>query len=328
LFQTYAILTNKSAESGGIVMHDDNLVMKAAWLYYIDNLTQQQIAEKLGISRMKVVKHLNQAKAEGVVQFRINHDTENRINIEKALLEKYGLSDAFVIPSCEQNDLNDSIAKAAAQYIEEKSNPGDYINIGYGDTVSKTIGHLIYQVEKPLSLVSLSGGVSFYTSSIINGAHKRSFSSPTPNIYVIPAPLVASTKEVAQMMLNEVSIKEILNMTKLASMSVVGIGAVSNTATIFKYNIATNNDLVLLEMQGAVGDILSHFYDKDGNIIKTGLNERLISSDISMLKDSKKVIGVAGGDDKLAAIHSALVGKFIDVFITDEDTASKLIDFK
>lgn len=309
-------------------MHDDNLVMKAAWLYYIDNLTQQQIAEKLGISRMKVVKHLNQAKTEGVVQFRINHDTKHRINTEQALLDKYGLSDIFVIPSCEQNDLNDSIAKAAAQYIEEKSKPGDYINIGYGDTVSKTISHLIYQVEKPLSLVSLSGGVSFYTSSIINGAHKRSFSSPTPNIYVIPAPLVASTKEVAQLMLNETSIKEVLNMTKLASMSVVGIGAVSNTATIFKYNIASNNDLVLLEMQGAVGDILSHFYDKDGNIIKTGLNERLISSDISMLKNSKKVIGVAGGDDKLAAIHSALVGKFIDVFITDEDTAVKLIDYK
>ncbi len=309
-------------------MHEQNLVMKIAWLYYIDNLTQQQIAEKLDISRMKVIKYLNQAKTDGVVQFRISHDTKQRIYAEQALMDKYGLSDVFVIPNCEHNDLNDSIAKAAAQYIEEKSKPGDYINIGYGDTVSKTISHLIYHVEKPLSLVSLSGGVSFYTSSIINGAHKRSFTSPTPNIYVIPAPLVASTKEVAQLMLNEASIKEILNMTKLASMSVVGIGAVSNTATIFKYNIVSNNDLVLLQMQGAVGDVLSHFYDKDGNIIKTGLNERLISSDLSMLKNSQKIIGVAGGSEKVAAIHSALTSKFINVFITDENTAMQLIDYK
>ena len=308
-------------------MHDENLVMKIAWLYYIENMTQQQIAERLDISRMKVVKYLNQAKSEGVVQFKINHDTQNRIGTEKALIEKYGLQDVFVVPNSE-NDLNNSIAKAAAQYIEEKSKPGDYINIGYGDTISKTVSHLIYAVEKPLSLVSLSGGVSFYTSSIINGAHKRSFLSPTPNIYVIPAPLVASTKEVAQLMLNESSIKEILNMTKLASMSVVGIGAVCNTATIFKYNIVSNNDLVLLQMQGAVGDILSHFYDKDGNVIENGLNDRLISSDLSMLQNSQKVIGVAGGNDKLDAIHSALVGKLVNVFITDENTAMKLLDYK
>ena len=179
-----------------------------------------------------------------------------------------------------------------------------------------------------MSLVSLSGGVSFYTSSIINGAHKRSSSSPTPNIYVIPAPLVASNKEIAHTMLQETSIKEILDMTRLASMSIVGIGAVSNVATIFKYNIVSNNDLVLLQMQGAVGDILSHFYDKDGNIIETGLNERLISADISLLKNGQKVIGVAGGDSKIAAIHSALIGKFVNVFITDETTAIKLIDYK
>ncbi|MEX1377233.1 MAG: sugar-binding transcriptional regulator [Eubacteriales bacterium] len=308
-------------------MRESNLIMKIAWFYYIDNLTQQQIAEKLDISRMKVVKYLNQAKTEGVVQFKINKSAENSIKSEIQLMEKYGLEDVFVVPTSGNDDLNDTIAQAAAQYIEEKSKAGDYINIGYGDTVSKTVSHLIYAVEKPLSLVSLSGGVSFYTSSIINGAHKKNTSSPTPNIYVVPAPLVASSKEVAQTILKETSIKEILDMTQLASMSVVGIGAVTNTATIFKYNIVSNNDLVLLQMQGAVGDILSHFYDKDGNIIENSLNERLISSDISLLKNGKKVIGVAGGKDKLDAIHSALVGKLVNVFITDEDTAQSLLDY-
>jgi len=309
-------------------MRESNLIMKIAWFYYIDNLTQQQIAEKLNISRMKVIKYLNQAKTEGVVQFKINKSAENRVQAEVKLIEKYGLDDVFVVPNSGSEDLNDTIAQAAAQYIEEKSKPGDYINIGYGDTVSKTVSHLIYAVEKPLSLVSLSGGVSFYTSSIINGAHKKTASSPTPNIYVVPAPLVASSKEVAQTILKESSIKEILDMTQLASMSVVGIGAVTNTATIFKYNIVSNNDLVLLQMQGAVGDILSHFYDKDGNIIENALNARLISSDLSLLKNGKKVIGVAGGKDKVTAIHSALSGKLVNVFITDEDTATRLLDYK
>ncbi len=109
---------------------------------------------------------------------------------------------------------------------------------------------------------------------------RKTFTTPTPQIYVIPAPLIASTKELAGQLLQEPSIKDILDMTQLAKMTVVGIGAASNTATIYKYNIIKSNDLVLLKMQGAVGDILSHFYDEDGNVIETEILNRLISSNV------------------------------------------------
>ena len=307
-------------------MIENNMIMKIAWLYYMENMTQQQIADKLVISRMKVIKFLNQAKAEGIVQFKINRDVENRSRIEKELIDKYDLKDVFIIPTVERTSLNDSLAKAAAQYIEENSNPGDYINIGYGDTVSKTVSHLICAVDKPISFVSLSGGVSFYTSSIINGAHKRISEVATPKIYVIPAPLIASSTALAKDLLKEPSIKDILEMSQLASMSVVGIGAATNTATVFKYNIIKPSDLVLLQMQGAVGDILSYFYDKEGNIIKTEILDRLISSDINMFKKIKTVIGVAGGNEKIDAIKGAMLGKFVNVLVTDEDTAQALLD--
>lgn len=307
-------------------MIEDNIVMKIAWLYYMENMTQQQIADKLNISRTKVIKYLNQAKSDGVVQFKINRDVENRSRLEKGLIEKYDLKDVFLIPTIDRSGLNDSLAKAAAQYIEENCNPGDYVNIGYGDTVSKTVSHLIYAVNKPISLVSLSGGVSYYTSSIINGAHKRNSEVPTPKIYVIPAPLIASTNELAKDLLQEPSIKDILEMSQLASMSVVGIGAATDTATVFKYNIIKPSDLVLLQMQGAVGDILSYFYDKNGNIIKTDILDRLISSNANMLKQHETVIGVAGGEEKVQAIKGAMLGKFVNVLVTDEETAEALLD--
>lgn len=307
-------------------MYEENLMLKVAWFYYMDNMTQQHIAEYLGISRMRVVKLLSQAKADGVVQFKIKQSAKARMTVEHMLIDKYNLKDIFIVPSGQEN-VNDSLAKAAAQYIEAKVSPGDYINIGYGDTISKTVSHLISSIDKPISLVSIAGGVSYYTSSIILGAHKRSTSGPSPNIYVIPAPLLASTKEIADIFLNESSVSDILNMTKLASMSIVGIGAVSNSATIFKYNIVGNNDLILLKMQGAVGDILSQFYDKDGKIINTAIHERLVSTRIDMLKQSSNTIGVAGGIEKVEAIHSALKGKYLDILITDENTANLLVDF-
>ena len=61
-------------------------------------------------------------------------------------------------------------------------------------------------------------------------------------------------------------------------MTVLGIGAMDDSATVFKNGIFTNNDKLYLKMQGAVGDLLCHFIDKDGNIIQSGFEDRLIST--------------------------------------------------
>ena len=108
----------------------------------------------------------------------------------------------------------------------------------------------------------------------------------------------------------------------------VGIGAVSDKATIFKYGIANNEDLTLLKMQGAVGDILSQFYDKDGNILNTKFHKKLISIQLDHLKEAQQTIGIAGGEAKVQAIYSALLGGFINILITDENTALALLKFQ
>jgi DNA-binding transcriptional regulator LsrR (DeoR family) len=307
-------------------MYDENLIYKVTWFYYIDNMTQKEIAAHLGISRMKVVKLLNQAKNEGIVKFKINHDAKANINLERSLIEKFHLEDVFIVPSTPDN-INDNIAKGAAQYIEEKVEANTFINIGYGDTISRTINHLIYSLEKPISLVTLSGGVSYYTSAIVSG-NKKTSTSTIPNIHIIPAPLLASSEKVANIFLNEKSIKSILAMSELSSISIVGIGSVSDNATIFKYNIASDDDRTLLKMQGAVGDILSQFYDKDGKIIQSDLSKKLVSIKLDTLKNASNTIGVAGGKEKIHAIYSALIGGYLNVLITDEDTAKELLTFK
>ncbi|SNT10368.1 DNA-binding transcriptional regulator LsrR, DeoR family [Anaerovirgula multivorans] len=308
-------------------MYEDNLIYKVTWFYYADNMTQQEIAEHLGISRMRVVRLLNQAKSDGVIKFKINPDAKAILDLEHDLMKNFHLEDVFVVPST-PNHVNDNIAKGAAQYIEDKIEANAFINIGYGDTVSRTINHLIYSLEKPTSLVTLSGGVSYYTSAIVAGTANRSTTSITPNIHILPAPLLVSSEEVANILLQEKSVQDVMNMSELSHMSIVGIGSVSDTATIFKYGIASENDLTLLQMQGAVGDILSQFYDKNGNVVQANLHKKLISIKLDTLKTSHKTIGVAGGREKVQAIYSALIGGYIDVLITDEDTAKSLISFK
>lgn len=313
-------------QRGGSAVYENHLLYKITWLYYYENLTQQEIAEHLGISRMRVVKLLNQAKNDGIIKFKIDSEAKEFITLERDLCEKFGLEDVFIVPSTPDNT-NDSIAIGAAQYIEDKVEANTWINIGYGDTVSKTINHLIYSLEKPISLVTLTGGVSYYTSSIVEGTRKKTSTSITPEIHILPAPLLASSEEIAAIMMKESSIKSILDMASYSQLSLVGIGSVSNDATIFKYGIANKDDLTLLQMQGAVGDILSHFFDKEGKPVGSNIQRKLIGIPLETLKNSHKTVGIAGGKEKVQAIYSSLVGGYINILITDENTAQELLTF-
>ncbi|WPC43118.1 sugar-binding transcriptional regulator [Clostridium sp. JS66] len=300
--------------------NEEALMIKVSWYYYFDNMTQQHISELLGISRMRVVKLLDKARNTGIIQFKLRDDSASRLQLEKKLSQLYKLKDTFIVPSPPKEvSINENIARAAAMYINNRLSSNNFINMGYGDTQSRILNNLATMAEQPISVVSMTGGVSYYLpnnmSTIFNA-----------KLYLIPAPLLVSSKEVVEAIRNEGSINEISRMLQLSCMSVVGIGSISDNATIIKSGILTKNDLLYLKMKGAVGDILCHFIDKDGNLIETNIEERLITTPLSTLLKLNNVIGVAAGDDKVCAIKAVLKGGYIDILITDESTALQLLD--
>ncbi len=302
-----------------MIEYVDELVAKAAWYYYIEGMTQQSISEKLGISRMKVIKLLENAKENGVIQFRIAKSSGGLMSCEKALRDKYNLKDAYVIPSpSTDKPLNEILAQAAASYVASRITEQTFINMGYGDTPSRVLNHLATIADIPISIVSMTGGVNYYLPNIQSNVFKA-------KLYLYPTPLLLSSKEVCDAIKQEPSVSEITRMTKLSSMSIVGMGSMSEEATIISNGILTKNYFTSLSMQGAVGDILTHFIDSDGNPIPTELEDRLISTPLSELKKMENVIGIAGGLHKVNIIKATLCGGYIDELITDEDTANALL---
>lgn len=81
----------------------------------------------------------------------------------RELMQKYRLKDVFIIPEAEQeSQLNESIARAGAMYVADRLGDNACINVGYGDTLSRTLNHLATMVQTPVTCVSLTGGVSYY----------------------------------------------------------------------------------------------------------------------------------------------------------------------
>jgi lsr operon transcriptional repressor len=134
-----------------------------------------------------------------------------------------------------------------------------------------------------------------------------------------------STPELAQQLLNENSVKKILEMIPHSNITLIGIGALNERATMVKEGYLNTNEIEIMKSKGAVGDILSQFYDIEGRVLEFNLHKKLISVDIHTLRTLKHVVAVAGGLDKKDAIIGALNGGFIDVLITDELVAKHLI---
>lgn len=294
------------------------LMIKIAWYYYMEEKTQQAISEMLGISRMRVIKLLDKARDLKIVQFQIRPDGARHMELETRMMAKYGLKDVYLVPSMSDN-INETIAMAAALYISERAQNRSFINIGYGDTISRTLKHLSFSSDAEIGLVSLTGGVSHYISVADNSLRNSNF-------YIVPAPFMASTADMAHAIASEPSVKEIIRMNRLASMTIIGIGGMSEIATVVREGKLTSNDLLMLQMSGAVGDIIGHFIDQHGCQINASIHDRLISTPLELLKELDNVIAVAGGTEKRFAIDAALKSSVVDILITDEDTAEFLVN--
>lgn len=300
--------------------YEEILLVKVAWFYYIGGFTQQEIGEYLGIPRLRVNRLLDKARRNGIIRFSIRESDSNRMEIEQKLIKRFHLKDAFVVPSpIDGKNINEGVAQAAAMYIHERIDQSSFINIGYGDTTSRILNYLSNMSEFPVNVVSLTGGVNYY----LPNARSNIFNA---KLYLTPAPFLMKDADMVQAIENEPSVQQILNMTALSQLSVVGIGGMDAEATIVTNGMLSNNDFLLLSMKGAVGDILCHFIDQNGQLVPSNIEGRLISTSLERLKSLENTIGVAAGESKVKAILAALRGGYLDILITDENTASSILE--
>ncbi|MEH7459983.1 sugar-binding transcriptional regulator [Bacillus sp. JJ1127] len=298
---------------------EENLLTKVAWYYYKDHLTQQEIASLLHISRNKVVRLLDKARAEGIVTFHVKGTGLHCLSIERELIKRFHLQDSFVIPTPMENNPS-SLGKAAAQYVETHLQHGDLLGIGWGETISKMLENIHFESSMQLSIVTLTGGVNHYLPRKQNYLNHMQ-----GELHLIPTPFLASSTEMAQSILSEPTVKDMLHVASLANTAVVGIGGLSQDATIIKEDKLTLREMAYIRSQNGVGDILGQFYNTHGELLELPHHDRLIGTPLSILRTMKHVVGVAGGEEKLDAIYGALKGEFIHTLITDEETALSLL---
>ncbi len=308
---------------------DFELMVKVAWLYYFGNLTQQDIAEKLNLSRPKIGRLLKKALDEGIVEIRLSPSVQSySLSIENDLESRFGLREALVVNSAEdQPTLYDNLGMACARYLDRVLEPNFILGIGLGTTVRAIVPHISPRKSINGTLVTLTGGFSQ------PGHDTSNFNASWPlanllnaNLEQLYCPLVAQDKATRDAILLDRSLSGHLERATECNIAVVSIGYIHLDMALHRLEFCEREDVERLKEAGAVGELLVNFYDIYGNQIKTDLSDRMIGLSIDDLKKIPLTIAISGGIEKAAALLGALRTGCLNVLITDQKTAQMIVD--
>ena len=311
-------------------MEKDKLskVIEAAKLYYLLDCSQQDIADKLGVSRPTVSRFLQQAKDEGIVQIKIMDPYEDSEKIALELEKIFSLKKAIVVsvPKYEEKLVKKYIGEEAAIYLHENVNDEDIIAVSWGTTLYQVAKNLQYKHVKDVMAVQLNGGVSYsetntYASEIINLFGKAFNTNP----YYLPLPSIVDNVVVKQAMEADRHIRKAMNLAKQSNIAVFTVGVPSMDSVLIKAKYFSEEDLKIIGNK-AVGDVCSRFIDHNGEICYEDLNNRTIGIELDELKKKEQSILVAGGQSRVDAIYGAIQGGYANVLVTDKFTAKLLLN--
>lgn len=303
------------------------LMVRAARMYYLDNLTQQEIGEALGFSRVKINRLLQRARELGLVKISIDAPDMHLIDQEEALVRRYRLRDAVVVPAAEPGEpLYLALAQGTAGWLMAHLRPGMRVGLGMGRTLS-----YLPRVFHP------EGRLDVTFNEIIGGSAQNSGGLVTYNIsssmaslaggraeYIF-APTVLSSVESCRALLREPTVAEALEHARQADIILQSVGPVREDALLYVHGHLDQAGLADLRERGAVGDILGHYLDRNGRPVPIELEGRMIGLSLEDMRKIPFSVILAGGSEKIAILRAALLAGYANVLITDSATAQSLL---
>src|SRR3972149_5510908 len=302
------------------------LLTRIAGLYYMENLTQQEVAERLNISRTKVSRYLDRAKKEKIVEIKINLPEEDYSNLENEIEKKFDMKECIVVPTYENKEETlKAMAAPLNDLFERILASGSYMGIGWGSSLKGISDYINVSGKSDIKVVPIIGGVGEKGTGIHTNSVAKSIADRLGGIsYVMHSPAILDTKEIKEIVENDSNTREIIKLAEKIDTAMVGLSDIGPDSTLIKTGSFSMEEFKYLESLGVVGDVNLIFIDENGRPVLNKIDERIVRISPERLKKVKNVIGVAFGRRKSKVILGALRGGFINILFTDEKTAENI----
>ncbi len=307
-----------------------NFLAQLSNMYYELNMTQSEIANKFSTSRFKISKLLQEARDRNVVEITINNPHTRVSELENLLKSNFNLKHVIVLDnkSLPLEETLSSLAKLGAEYLDSIITENSIIGVLWGKTISNVVKRLKPKRKLPITVVQVMGAAAKDDPSIDAPELIRKFANSYGGKYkYLYAPLYIDNDYARRALIQEPVINDTLFFANKADIILTGIGTVDAVfaSTLWSKYVLANQHTSDLTSSKAVGCAFARLYDSSGNEAVNDVNSKIVGIDLNAIHSANYVIGVAAGKFKAESILGALRGKYINVLITDDDTALKVL---
>lgn len=307
------------------------LITRVAQMYHQEGLKQADISKALHISQASISRLLKRAEAERIVRITIDPPRGTFPELEAGLRQRFGLAEAIVAECAEEREeaILASVGHAAAHLVETTLGAGEVIGISSWSASLLRMVDGIHPLRRVAAdqVVQVLGGignpaVQAHATHLTTRLARLTGAQPQ----LLPAPGVAGTAAARRALLADPYVRATTERFQRVTLALVGIGAIEPSRMLANSgNVFTADELALLRERGAVGDICLRFFNAQGVPVRTALDERVIGMSLDELRAVPRIVGIAGGARKVPAIRGAMLGRHVNILVTDRFTAGRLL---
>ena len=307
------------------------LLARVARMYHERGLKQPQIAAELHLSQPRVSRLLKQAVEMGIVRTVVALPAGVYTDLEDQVRDRYGLRDVVVVDAGgAAGEVFLALGAAAAQYLDATLTGREVIGISsWSETLLSAVESMRPQNGQPSEqVVQLVGGVGnpqvqVQATRLASRLAELTGAEPV----FLPAPGLVSSPEVRRAIMDDSSVADVVAAWGRVTMALVGIGSLEPSPLLRSSgNAVVEADQEQLRRLGAVGDVCYRFFDDQGRLVRSELDDRVMGIPPERLRSIPRRVGIAGGERKLSAIRAALLGGWVNVLITDLSMARRLLE--
>lgn len=305
---------------------DAQMQARAAWYYYVGGLTQQEIADRLGLTRLRVNRILAQARSDGLVQIELRLPLAECVALEARLKSRFALDDVAVVPTADDYDRGQQVVgEAAGGMLDRLIEDGQGLGVGWGRTLRAAVRRLTPRRAAGAWVTSLMGGLTRGSGTNTFEVATEFARALSAECYYVAAPIYCPSPESRSALLTHSGLAEVMRRAREGRVALVSCGDLSERSLLARTHIVQEN-LAELERAGAVGDLLGTFLDEHGRPVDHPLNQRVMALSPRELKAYPVSILASGGLPKLPIIRAVLNGRHVRRFVTDETVANALLE--
>jgi deoxyribonucleoside regulator len=306
------------------------LLAEVASLYYDAKLDQENVAERMGVSRSTVSRMLSEAQDAGVVQIRVNRLLPLDEGLQLEAVRQLGIREVLILAGAElvSGEILSRVGMLAARYLDSILSDGASLAIGWGTAVRAVTDGWEPGQRKDVNVIQMIGGVGSSHPEVDGPELARRLAGEIGGTYqYLNAPLVVEGEALAVALRRQPSISSVLDAAARAQAALVGIGSLDpEVSSLLRAGYLNRSGIDLARKAGAVGDVCGHHLDGAGNLLNLDLDRRTVGISIDALRKIPLVVGVAIGQAKTAAILAAVRSQLVNVIVTDSATMRGVLD--